>query len=205
MPSRRIDTLALRNDTMGLLDLPEELRDEIFSHILLKPQNTITMLSNSHCFRSEVSAAQPTISQVCKQLRMETLPVFYGSNRFLAELGEAEDLETARNWLATIGDSNVRYLRHLVLSGWTRRAHDEQGRQVGNYHYVRLVFDLREGKLRVEEQENLARCAPGVRRWIDGLKDSFRRMVGAKGGETFTAGGVRRLMEEFHRALTEAV
>lgn len=190
---------------MGLLDLPKELRDEIFSHLLLKPRNTITMLSNSHCFRSEVSAAQPALSQVSKQLRAETLPVFYGSNRFLAELGDAEDLETAKNWLVAIGDGNVRFLRHLVLSGWTRRAHNEQSQQVGNYCYVRLIFDLREGKVRVEEREDFAWRTPGILRWIDGLKDTFRRMVEAKKGDRFKAGEVMRLMEGFHQVLAEAL
>ena len=190
---------------MTLVDLPKELRDEIFSHLLLKPQNTITMLSNSHCFRSEISAAQPTISRVCKQLRAETLPIFYSSNRFLAELGDPEDLATAKNWLLAIGDENVRHLRHLVLSGWTRRARNEQGSLSGMYRYVRLVFDLREGKLRLEEQQDLEKCAPQVLRWVEGLKQCFREMVEAKGKERFTAGEVRRLMEEFHRVLTEAL
>lgn len=189
---------------MGLLDLPKELRDAIFSHILLKPQNTITMLSNSHCFRSEVSAAQPTISQVSRQLRAETLPVFYGSNRFLAELGDPEDLDTAKNWLGAIGDQNVRFLRHLVLSGWTRKARNQDGNLSGMYRYVRLVFDLREGRLRVGEEQDLEKCAPGTLRWIDQLKQSFQAIVEAKGGERFRAVEVRRLMEEFHRVLTEA-
>lgn len=182
----------------GLLDLPKELRDQIVSSILIKPQNTITMLSNSHCFQSEVSASQPAISKVSKQLRAETLPIFYSSNLFLAELSDPADLATAKNWLAAIGDGNVRHLRHLVLSGWTKVERHEHGRLGWQYRYIRLVFDLRDGQLMLENDQDAETPTPSMTWGIDGLKQSFRAMVAAKAGRRFTAEEVGELMEEFH-------
>lgn len=187
---------------MGLLELPKELRDHIFSYILIKPQNTITMLSNSHCFQSEVSASQPTISKVNKQLRAETLPIFYSSNTFLAELSDPEDLTTAKNWLAALGDRNIRHLRHLILSGWTNIEHHEPGMQTTwRYRYVRMVFDLREGVLELEKErwaESQMSPMPCAMWWIDELMHSFREMMAAKGKDRFTAEDLRGLMEGFH-------
>lgn len=183
---------------MGLLNLPRELRDEILSYILIKPQNTITMLSNSYCYRSEVSASQPAVSKVSKQLRAETLPVFYNSNVFLAELSDPDDLRTAKSWLSAIGASNVEHLRHLVLSGWTKVDHYAGGRQGWLYRYVRVVFDLREGEIVLENDHGVESPTPTVMWHIDGLKHSFREMTEAKKGERFTASEVEELMEEFH-------
>ena len=105
----------------GLLALPAELREQIYGLIVAKPLNTITMLSNYDCFSSsEVSALQPAISHVCRQLRHETLATFYGRNVFLAEVSDGLDLRTALRWLNKIGEINVARLRHLVLCGWTR-------------------------------------------------------------------------------------
>lgn len=182
----------------GLLDLPKELRDQIVSSILIKPQNTITMLSNSHCFQSEVSASQPTISMVSKQLRAEALPIFYSSNHFLAELSNPDDLATARNWLAAIGDGNVRHLRHLVLSGWTKVERHEQGRPGHQHLYIRLVFDLRDGQLILENDRGMETTTPSAMWCIDGLKQAFRETFAAKSGRRFTAEEVGELMEKFH-------
>lgn len=183
---------------MGLLDLPKELRDHICSYLLIKPQNTITMLSNAACFQSEVSASQPTITKVSQQLRAETLPIFYSSNVFLAELTHSEDLAIAKSWLAALGDRNVRHLRHLVLSGWTSVEDYAAGRQMWRMRYVQMKFDLRDGKLELENDRGVESPTPSVMWCIDALMQSFREMVEARGGERFTARQVEELMEEFH-------
>lgn len=187
---------------MGLMDLPQELRDYVFSFILIKPQNTITMLSNAHCFQSEVSASQPALSKVSKQVRAETLPNFYNSNVFLAEISDSEDLETAMNWLAAIGDENVRHLRHLVMTGWTRAEQSGSRRQGFQYRYVRLVFDLREGEVRMGTE--FEAVAPGAKRYVEEMESSFRRAVDLKGGERLTVNELGGLMERFNAICTSA-
>lgn len=187
---------------MGLMDLSQELRDYTFSFILIKPQNTITMLSNAHCFQSEVSASQPALSKVSKQLRAEALPIFYNSNVFLAEISDAEDLETAKNWLAAIGDENVRHLRHLVMSGWTKPEQSGNGRQGFQYQYIRLMFDLREGKVGAGIQSEAA--PPGAERYVEEMESSFRRAVDLKVGERWTADELGGLMERFNAICTSA-
>ena len=55
----------------GLLGLPPEIREQIYELVVVKDCNTITMLSNHDCHRSEISASQPVLSRVNRQLRDE--------------------------------------------------------------------------------------------------------------------------------------
>ncbi|KAI7570489.1 hypothetical protein KC319_g2044 [Hortaea werneckii] len=129
------------------LGLPQELRDEIAAYLVLKPRDTvITMLSNHACHRSEVSAAQPALARVNHQLRREILPQFYGSNHFLAEVSDAEDLATAKRWLDAIGDENASCLCKLVLCGWTRVPF---GHMISR-RWVKVRLDLQRGSLELE-------------------------------------------------------
>ena len=61
---------------IGLLDLPPELREEIYSYLVVKPQAIVTVLDNYECINSESSAGQPPLAKVNKQLRAEVLPLF---------------------------------------------------------------------------------------------------------------------------------
>ncbi|GAB1727875.1 hypothetical protein NU195Hw_Modified_67t1 [Hortaea werneckii] len=183
------------------LGLPQELRDEISAYLVLKPRDTvITMLSNHACHRSEVSAAQPALARVNHQLRREILPQFYGSNHFLAEVSDPEDLATAKRWLDAIGDENAGCLCKLVLCGWTRVPF---GHMISR-RWVKVRLDLQRGSLELEpsktgdEQQH-----PYVSKSIEGLRRSFERLAGgAKNGETqrcrFTVAALKHLLEGFH-------
>ncbi|RMY28979.1 hypothetical protein D0866_09028 [Hortaea werneckii] len=130
-----------------LLGLPQELRDEISAYLVLKPRDTVvTMLSNYDCHRSEVSAAQPALARVNRQLRKEILPRFYGCNHFLAEVSDPEDLATAKRWLDAIGDENASFLCRLILCGWTRVPF---GHMISR-RWVKVGLDLQRGTLELE-------------------------------------------------------
>lgn len=111
--------MSSQSATRGFLDLPPEIRDVIYEHVVVKDNSVVTMLSNAHCFNSEVSAAQPAISYVNKQTRQESLAIFYKRNTFTAEVSFREDLETTINWVLALGDEKVALLRRLSLSSWT--------------------------------------------------------------------------------------
>ncbi|KAI6798635.1 hypothetical protein KC363_g5390 [Hortaea werneckii] len=184
------------------LGLPQELRDEISAYLVLKPRNTvITMLSNHDCHRSEVSAAQPALARVNRQLRQEILPQFYGSNHFLAEVSDAEDLATAKRWLDAIGDENAGSLCKLVLCGWTRVPF---GHMISR-RWVKVGMDLQRGRLELEPtgQTGDEPPHPYVSKSIEGLRRSFERLAGANHGAgtqrcRFTVAALKHLLDGFH-------
>lgn len=182
----------------GLLALPPELRELIYELLVVKPRNTITMLSNHDCHRSEVSAAQPGISRVCHLLRIESLSTFYNSNLFLAEVSDRTDLATAKRWLSAIGSANVGCLRNLALCGWSRVPF---GHMVCR-RWIRIVLDLKEGTMEIEGNATEADRHPHVMRSIEELKKAYREMVEARAGRRFDVESVASLMDGFNALCT---
>lgn len=190
-------------DTMtrpkGFLDLPREIRDEIYEYLVVKPTNTITMLENHNCFQNEVSAAQPAISRVNRQIRLESLPMFYKRNVFMAELSNFYDLIIAKSWLDAIGDRNAMWLRRLALCGWTKVALGHQKCRL----WIRCQFNLKDGVLDVEGNEVSVDGSRHIFKDMEACKESFRELVEAREGVSFDVESVTRLMECFQRLCTE--
>ncbi|GAB1736175.1 hypothetical protein NU219Hw_g6850t1 [Hortaea werneckii] len=181
------------------LGLPQELRDEICAYLVLKPRDTVvTMLSNYDCHRSEVSAAQPALARVNRQLRKEILPRFYGANHFLAEVSDAEDLATAKRWLDAIGDEHASRLCRLLLCGWTRVPF---GHMISR-RWVKVGLDLQRGTLELEPSKMGDEQHPYVSKSIEGLRRSFERLAGGASGATqrcsFTVVALQHLLDGFH-------
>ncbi|KAK4496995.1 hypothetical protein PRZ48_011444 [Zasmidium cellare] len=195
-----------RNPKATLLGLPQELRDLILCHILIKPTNTITMLPNFSCHANEISALQPPIGQVNRQLRHEALPVFYSANTFTAQLDNALDLDIALSWLTAIGDANISHLRKLILCGWTRVPF---GRMITK-RFLRVVLDLKAGQLEMESLEgdygssDYGDQEAGVemKKNVEELKGAFRAMVEARGEKRFDERCLLELMVGFHGLCT---
>ena len=177
----------------GLLGLPAELRDCIYALIITKATNTITMLFDYRCYTDEISACQPALSQVNKQLRRETLATFYTTNIFNAQLDNAADLATAKRWLQAIGDENVRHLRQLCLCGWTRVPF---GHMVSR-RWVKVILDLGSGELEMEGGDGFSSLHPEVVKRVEDLKGSFREVVQTREGVGFDAASVAGLMDGF--------
>lgn len=181
-----------------LMRLPAELREQIYQLLVVKPQNTITMLSNYDCYRSEVSARQPHISFVSHQLRNETLPLFYGANLFLAEVTFTADLEIAKRWLNAIGDENVKSLRRLAICGWTRIPF---GHMVSK-RCVRIVLDLKDGAIEVEGTASKGGQHSPTTTAIEELKASFLKMVESRNELSFDIESLETLLDGFHALCT---
>lgn len=190
--------MATRRPTKGLLDLPRELRDQIYEYLVFKPKNTITMLPNYGSFQSVVSAAQPAICGVNKQIRSETLPIFYGSNLFLAEISESTDLAIAKNWLSAIEGDNICHLRRLALCGWTKVVFGHMTCRL----WIRIVFDLRDGTLEIEGNEAKVDQHSHVVKDAKELKAAYQDMVAAMEGKGFDASTLALLMEGFNGLCT---
>jgi hypothetical protein len=180
----------------GLLKLPQELRDQIYGYVMLKQKATVTMLAHYNTFQSPISAAQPALCCVNKQIRTETLPIFYNSNLFFAEVSDADDLAIAKNWLSAIGDENIRHIHRLSLCGWTRVMF---GHMICRL-WIRVVMNLKNGTLEVEGNETQVdrRHESYVVKDMNGLKNAYWQMIDIKDGEAFDVESLGSLMDGFH-------
>jgi len=88
-----------------LLELPAELRDAIYEFALTSSKATVTFRLDPWQRDTYSQALQPPLTRVSRQLRQETLPVYYGSNTFVLHT-EGSKCDDARQWL----HSNERYL-----------------------------------------------------------------------------------------------
>lgn len=62
------------------------------------------------------STSQPALTMINKQIRQETLPMFYGIQSFLFTLFErASDSVSIFKWLRTIGKQNASFLRSIKI------------------------------------------------------------------------------------------
>ncbi|KAK5120899.1 hypothetical protein LTR85_005966 [Meristemomyces frigidus] len=63
---------------------------------------------------------QPAITKVSRQVRAETLPMYYGGNLLVAYLDVSLDIDdnplsTARHWLERIGKANAALIKHFEI------------------------------------------------------------------------------------------
>lgn len=77
--------------TSPLGRLPGELRNRIYE--LLVPSGSTFEVTTDTAART-----QPSVSKVCRQLRAETLPIYYAANIFILEI-RGSDTSPALKWL----------------------------------------------------------------------------------------------------------
>ncbi|KAF2481547.1 hypothetical protein BDY17DRAFT_190189 [Neohortaea acidophila] len=198
----------------GLLSLPPELRDEIYTYIVDTPTDNIAAfegqqeLAQSRHLRNV--AAQPAISRVNKEIRAEVLPLFYKRNDFLVELSQPADLELAKRWLQAIGDADVRSLRWLTLCGWgfVNLGSCRRARRIRCNFWVKVRFDLMQGQLEFDDESEVSDGEEGgggrrLRKDIRQLREFYQRMVEERRreGRGFTREGLSGLMDIFQAFL----
>ena len=189
--------MSNQDSPTGLLKFPQELRDQIYEYVVLKQKATVTMLPHYNTFQSPISAGQPALCCVNKQIRTETLPIFYDSNLFLAEVSDTDDLAIAKNWLSAIGNENIRHIRRLCLCGWTGVM---VGPAVRLRLWIRAVMNFKDGTLEIEGNETQVdrRHASYVAKDMNDLKEAYRRIITAKGDGACDGESLGRLMDGFH-------
>ncbi|KAK5721181.1 hypothetical protein LTR17_014822 [Elasticomyces elasticus] len=108
--------------------LPAEIRKRIFEYAVssftqYKDKATIE-LQGIHSYGGfyEWTAAQPAITRVSRQVRADTLAMFYGTNHFIVEfryvqsvtLAKVED-HKASQWLEAIGPQNAAAIKAITI------------------------------------------------------------------------------------------
>ncbi|KAK6394196.1 hypothetical protein LTR65_002042 [Meristemomyces frigidus] len=91
-----------------LLSLAAELRNRIYELVLVNDKGRIHADLDDYIYCSDNHAVlQPALTRVSREVRNDTLPIFYGQNTFqvsldLVEVSEAKD--SIRAWMTGIGD-----------------------------------------------------------------------------------------------------
>lgn len=85
--------------------------------------------------------APPAISQVCRKLRYETLPIFYGANSFriyLAQARERSEMEIlsnkVREWMDAVAEK-LPHMTKLIVENYRGRG---EGDETLRYHHPSL-------------------------------------------------------------------
>lgn len=99
-----------------LLALPPELRDLIFEYALTSSRPIVTFRLDTYQRDSFEEATQPALTRVNRQLRLETLSVFYACNAFVLHT-EGAKLDDAREWLCC-NEAYLKTMRHFEI--WIR-------------------------------------------------------------------------------------
>lgn len=107
-----------RRRRTGFLDLPGEMRNEIYRYVLVQDTPISTGISWSRSYfpvrdTYRLKGPQPAISRICRQVRLEALSVFYGENTFLfkAQSGMPALSERWRH----VTKKYFKYLRSVTL------------------------------------------------------------------------------------------
>ena len=75
---------------------------------------SFTDILPSYCKTESISVDQPPLTQVCRAIRDQTLPLFYQENEFQVPIGHGCN-HSIHKWLKAIGYDNYKELHHLEL------------------------------------------------------------------------------------------
>ncbi|KAK4539279.1 hypothetical protein LTR36_000833 [Oleoguttula mirabilis] len=103
----------------NLLDLPAELRNQIYRYVVLteseiRPKPWPSHLGDLQLQNASSSMQEPALARVNRRLRSESLSIYYGENTFRFDSDRAAEFQ---RWSRAIG-SNVRFLRMVWLDHW---------------------------------------------------------------------------------------
>ena len=105
-----------KNRPSRLLDLPTEIRDLIFAFALTSEKPLVAFKLDDYQRDSYKEATQPPLTQVNRQIRHESLPIFYDCNDIILHTDSSKATDT-RRWLTCV---ETRLDKLQRLSFWIR-------------------------------------------------------------------------------------
>ncbi|KAK5687718.1 hypothetical protein LTS10_001858 [Elasticomyces elasticus] len=109
------------------MDLPPELRNRVHQYVVDYYHYKQSLDKRTQCNEIEfglchtLEAVQPAITTVSRQLRTETLAMFYATNRFVLDciwMGDAVVeawILLVGSWLTSIGAVNARHIKYFTI------------------------------------------------------------------------------------------
>ena len=148
----RQNAIKVSKDRMSFLSLPAELRTRIYELVTIPQSDRETNYETGYTFRKQPAirigcrnilgsasrhmqntpagrncrgwALQPSITRISRQVRTESLPVYYGANEFFFEpYDRKENANTpvefpyVQRWLKAIGPENRNLLKTVSIRG----------------------------------------------------------------------------------------
>ncbi|KAM3418828.1 hypothetical protein BST61_g4792 [Cercospora zeina] len=115
------------NTSEHCVDLSRYDRDWIVTHEYIDQHTQVLAIPQPHECRSP---EQPALTRVCRSIRNEALPMFYGQNRFVFTPkvtlvdGIGQIAEGDVHWLQAIGVKHTSLIRMIEVKwlGWCRKA-----------------------------------------------------------------------------------
>lgn len=131
------------NASTTLLTLPAELRDHIYTDLI--PRDLCIILKRTSDGRFVPASERTALAtmQTCRQIRQETLPIYYGQNIFPCGFGRS-------NILPALSDDAIACLRRIEIHGFYHCEHRE-GR--GRLQMVTILIDRWEGTMLEREMD----------------------------------------------------
>ncbi|KAK3624195.1 hypothetical protein LTR56_021131 [Elasticomyces elasticus] len=142
----------------------------------LSPCQTDRSISGMHLMRYQHLSVpiQPALSTVCREIRAEVLPIFYGENRIYIGLGtdgESPDLPQWKPWWLESAPflAAAKYVRNLTIEMGVWACHRPYEYDHGT---VSLSVEPRTGTLKVETEDDInpyERCCCRIQAFVAGL------------------------------------
>lgn len=108
--------LSLKNSRSGFMNLPQEIRDLIFEFALTSSKPMVSFRLDEYQRQGYEEAVQPPLTRVNRQIRKESLPIFYDCNN-IALHTEKSKIDDTQRWLQCI-ESKLSMLNRISL--WIR-------------------------------------------------------------------------------------
>lgn len=85
-----------RKSRLSLLGLPGEIRDLIYELALISEKPTVAFCLDEYQLDGYQEATQPPLTRVNRQIRQESLLIFYEVNKFILRTEEPRAIDTRR-------------------------------------------------------------------------------------------------------------
>lgn len=179
-----------------LLTLPAEIRNRIYEFALINIDPLATA-PQSNIIHASSSAIQPGLTRSCRQVRNETLKMFYTCNTFLLYCDLPHTAKSTR-WVASIAGHMPMISRFSLCMNNTYDAITDG--------IVTTTFNLLEQERRMTMSAKFIRAGENVRNWagqderlLYKLDKSTDYLTSSE--TSVTPRAISRLMEEWYRVL----
>lgn len=98
--------------TASFLDLPPEIRLEIYNYLLVAPETTVSKTDPNR-----TKPLHPAILRLCRRVHVEALPILYSANAFLFHPATGTAVLAVRPWLGRVRSvHHLSYVRRFRVS-----------------------------------------------------------------------------------------